>query len=378
LAQRVLVLGFVLALGACSAGGSSFTPPQSSVPVASSSAAAAVVGGSVAVSEIPVPVQPDVIAVDPSGAVYFGSAGNPAEPAGGNLYRYDGVSFTQTAPYDPPSCQTYPYESPQGCSVGGVTAIDATHSESLLWNSTYESPDESFAFGQLQKSRAGDPAVLYPSKTPVAWPISIVTAKTGKVWVGGLVAPPYERAIGSPATLPAAYPGALVLANGPNGNVWGALEYLGLGKQRTYVFEFGRDGNMLRRFPLSSGTRIGGVFAQLAGDVFASGRHGTLWFTDAGHNAIGRITASGSVTEYRLPTQKSNPNGIVAGADGAMWFTETSADKVGRIDANGNVKEFALPRGSHPTSIASDAVGTGCNPNVIWVAQRGEIARITY
>ena len=45
---------------------------------------------------------------------------------------------------------------------------------------------------------------------------------------------------------------------------------------------------------------------------------------------IGKITTSGSITEYELPAN-SKPAGITAGPDGNLWFTDRGTSKVGRI-----------------------------------------------
>jgi len=55
-----------------------------------------------------------------------------------------------------------------------------------------------------------------------------------------------------------------------------------------------------------------------------------LWFTNTGHNQIGRITTAGELTGY--PGQKSGyPHSITAGPDGAMWFTNYNGSSLGRI-----------------------------------------------
>ena len=63
------------------------------------------------------------------------------------------------------------------------------------------------------------------------------------------------------------------------------------------------------------------------------GPDGNLWFTenDAVSNAIGKITPSGLITEYTIPTSGSNPFGITVGPDGNLWFTEEFGDKIGVI-----------------------------------------------
>lgn len=47
-------------------------------------------------------------------------------------------------------------------------------------------------------------------------------------------------------------------------------------------------------------------------------------------NKIGRITPSGVITEFAIPTANSGPVGITAG-NGSLWFTELLGNKIGRI-----------------------------------------------
>ena len=63
-----------------------------------------------------------------------------------------------------------------------------------------------------------------------------------------------------------------------------------------------------------------------------AGPDGALWFTnyDPQSNSIGRITTTGTVTNYTDPGIR-NPVGIVAGPDGALWFTNDNS--IGRITA---------------------------------------------
>jgi virginiamycin B lyase len=39
----------------------------------------------------------------------------------------------------------------------------------------------------------------------------------------------------------------------------------------------------------------------------------------------------GEVTEYVIPTRRSNPFSIVTGPDGALWFTEIGSSQIGRL-----------------------------------------------
>jgi virginiamycin B lyase len=62
------------------------------------------------------------------------------------------------------------------------------------------------------------------------------------------------------------------------------------------------------------------------------GPDGAVWFTDATNNAIGRITTSGTVTEFTITTPSASPLGITVGPDGNIWFTEANnPGKIGRL-----------------------------------------------
>jgi virginiamycin B lyase len=68
-----------------------------------------------------------------------------------------------------------------------------------------------------------------------------------------------------------------------------------------------------------------GVTGQPAG--LAAGPDGNLWFTGGFESKVGRITTSGSVTEF---PSVGGFGGITAGPDGNLWFTEF-ASKIGRV-----------------------------------------------
>jgi streptogramin lyase len=88
------------------------------------------------------------------------------------------------------------------------------------------------------------------------------------------------------------------------------------------------------------------------------GPDGNLWFTEANADKIGRITPSGGVTEFAIPTPGSSPLSIVVGSDGNLWFTEVNAFQIGRITTSGVVTEFHLPTtGFKPISITAGPDG---------------------
>jgi hypothetical protein len=86
-----------------------------------------------------------------------------------------------------------------------------------------------------------------------------------------------------------------------------------------------------------------------------SGPDGALWFTESTANKIGRITTTGTITEFAVPTADSSPGGIAAGSDGALWFTEQSGNKIGRISVSGTITEY--PSAGGPISITPGADG---------------------
>ena len=56
----------------------------------------------------------------------------------------------------------------------------------------------------------------------------------------------------------------------------------------------------------------------------ATGPDGNLWFTDAGSNEIGRITTTGAITKFAVPTAASGVHGIIAGRTATSGSPKTS------------------------------------------------------
>ncbi len=99
-----------------------------------------------------------------------------------------------------------------------------------------------------------------------------------------------------------------------------------------------------------------------------TGSDGNLWFTEP--NDIGRITITGTITEYPLLDGDTNPWHITAGPDGNIWFTLPKQNKVGLITPAGVITDIpgiAWPQG---ITIGPD--------NNIWITQGiDQIAAIT-
>jgi virginiamycin B lyase len=93
----------------------------------------------------------------------------------------------------------------------------------------------------------------------------------------------------------------------------------------------------------------------------------TVWFSysSAIGPTIGRITASGKTTYFRIPTKGTQIADITW--DGTqLWFTEYEANRIGRITGSGIVQEFSIPtQRAAPTSIVVDSSG------LVWFAETG-------
>jgi virginiamycin B lyase len=148
------------------------------------------------------------------------------------------------------------------------------------------------------------------------------------------------------------------ITGGPDGNVWFAKQY-GIGRVTAsgtvseYVVPNGGD----------------------SGDIVI-GPDGNLWFTQPLHDRIGRVTPAAAFSQYDIGTAGANPLAITLGPDGNLWFTEAAAvsNKIAFITPNGMVTEFPIPTpSSNPTGIAKGADGN------LWFTEHDghKIGRIT-
>lgn len=103
--------------------------------------------------------------------------------------------------------------------------------------------------------------------------------------------------------------------------------------------------------------------AGYGGNAIASGPDGNMWFTNNANNSIGRITPSGKVTYFEVPTDPDLPSGpglfsIAAGPDGNMWFTGFYSNVVGKVTPAGRVTTYPVPiDGALPLGITAGPDG---------------------
>lgn len=88
-----------------------------------------------------------------------------------------------------------------------------------------------------------------------------------------------------------------------------------------------------------------------------AGPDGNLWVTlpatDNVHDAIGKMSTSGVLTTYPVPTTSSGVLGLAVGPDGNIWFSEEGAHKVGKLDpTTGSIVEYPVSGDFFPRDIA--------------------------
>jgi streptogramin lyase len=115
------------------------------------------------------------------------------------------------------------------------------------------------------------------------------------------------------------------IAAGPDGNLWFTEEThnaVGRITPGAVITEF------TAGFPTGSPKGI------------VTGPDGNLWVAMAGGDgAIARVTKAGEVTEFPVPTA-GDPEDIAVGPDNNLWYTDGASHLIGRITPTGSVTEF--------------------------------------
>ena len=125
------------------------------------------------------------------------------------------------------------------------------------------------------------------------------------------------------------------IARGNFGTVWFSA---------SAIYKIDTASGSIRRFGVPSGC---------GGEGIVHGPDGNMWFTDECSSSIGRITPQGTVTEFAIPSGNFATQ-ITSGPDGDLWFNEENAQPVavGKITASGNITEYTGPvlRAEQPDS----------------------------
>jgi streptogramin lyase len=168
------------------------------------------------------------------------------------------------------------------------------------------------------------------------WFTEFNTGKIGRITPAGVI---------TEFPLPVSTNGPFEITSGPDGNLWFTEQTAG-----QIAGQIGRispgGSNAITEFAPPSGLVANTPYG------ITSGPDGNVWFTESGSNHIGKITPSGIVTVFSVPTASSNPHGIVLGSDGNLWFTESNTSKIGQVTTAGVFQEFAVPTSnSAPTLV---------------------------
>jgi streptogramin lyase len=143
------------------------------------------------------------------------------------------------------------------------------------------------------------------------------------------------------------------IITGPDGNLW---------------FNTFSGDNVVKMS--SGGAAVGYVYtSQVTGVLrqMANGPDGNVWIADQGDNLIARVTPSGTMTAFPLPTSNAEPYGITAGPDGNLWFTEINANQIGRITTSGTITEYPVTT----TNSAPYLITAGPDGNLWFTEQSG-------
>jgi streptogramin lyase len=135
----------------------------------------------------------------------------------------------------------------------------------------------------------------------------------------------------------------------------------------------------VEEFSESRGLNLGSVPT-----FIAAGPEGNLWFSDDGSEpAIGRITPSGTITEFAISAHggnaESQPTAIALGPDGNIWFVDKGATQAigeiepGKITATTGIKEFSNGLVGTPFAIAAGPDGNMWFTDIGATHQIGEV-----
>jgi virginiamycin B lyase len=176
--------------------------------------------------------------------------------------------------------------------------------------------------------------------------------------IGGYLARISSTGTVRPVPLPATTDGLFVFdaVAGPDGTVWCVVGGNGAMASRALLAVAPTGG--IRTFPLPADGN--------APDSLVVGPDGTIWFTEIPYGqegaliAVGRLTPTGSLTEFRLPRHNpqgefpsaaGNPSDMVLGADGNIWFTERLYGMIGQITPHGDISEFHMRDSSYAVTL---------------------------
>ncbi|HEV3083680.1 MAG TPA: DUF4214 domain-containing protein [Gemmataceae bacterium] len=162
------------------------------------------------------------------------------------------------------------------------------------------------------------------------------------------------------------------ITKGPDGNLWFT---------ETSANKIGRitPGGDITEFTLPAGSST----LWLGPSSISAGPDGNLWFAD--DQAIGRITPDGKTTLFALPTGQSAAEDITVGADGNLWFSACPSNPsdfegvyIGKITTSGTITEYHVGSAVNVTAYRQ-GITSGPDGNIWFVeSQAGKIGHLVF
>ena len=140
--------------------------------------------------------------------------------------------------------------------------------------------------------------------------------------------------------IPTPHSGPFDITRGPNGNMW--FTEMTAGKIGTVA-----PSGAIKEYAVGAGTQPVDII---------TGPDGALWFTEAGVTRIGRLTIAGGLHQFHAGSQRLS-GGLTVATDNALWFGQES--QVGRMTTSGKLTEFDLPSGTFMTGAVFGGKGGG-------------------
>lgn len=171
-----------------------------------------------------------------------------------------------------------------------------------------------------------------------------------------------------PVPIPDSALGLVDLTTGPDGNLW---------------FTHFASGLIGRVTPTGTITELQVTNIGDAGpNGITAGPDGNVWFTITNHGgngteAIGRITPMGMITTFPIPATMNDPEFITLGPDHNLWFTESWGKAIGRVTTTGTFTQFTLASGNEPNRITAGPDGNLWFGGLTDVTFKGFVGRIT-
>jgi streptogramin lyase len=222
-----------------------------------------------------------------------------------------------------------------GFPGGPLAAGIVTGPDNNLWfttvNLSYLSPNGLPWFAEVGRLTPGGVVTQYPLANGAGGATGLVVGPDRNIWFIGSPGP-FGRisplgTLSVIETQPSINALVASLALGPDGNVWCPLPATAFDDTVGFIARVTPTGEMTQ---FAVPTPHAYPF-----DIVA-GPDGNLWFTEQNANKIGRITPQGVIAEFPVPTPNSQPAAICVGPDGNIWFTESNAAKVGRLVLSGS------------------------------------------